>query len=137
MPSRKEFYLFSQKRKRVITIGSIEYVMLCKSHVRSGFENPFFQRISLKSILGILSTNNPVSKVLSLRPSAQGPRPRALGPGPSAQGPRPRPWDRVISTSFQQSICHISEMLKTYFKLYSIFALIHENYTHVHMFLLI
>ena len=85
MPSRKEFYLFSQKRKRVITIGSIEYVMLCKSHVRSGFENPFFQRISLKSILGILSTNNPVSKVLSLRPSAQGPRPRALGPGPSAQ----------------------------------------------------
>ena len=123
MPSRKEFYLFSQKRKRVITIGSIEYVMLCKSHVRSGFENPFFQRISLKSILGILSTNNPVSKVLSLRPSAQ--------------GPRPRPWDRVISTSFQQSICHISEMLKTYFKLYSIFALIHENYTHVHMFLLI
>ena len=45
--------------------------MLCKNHVRNGFENPFFRkRMGLKLMPGILSTNNPVSKVSGLRPSA-------------------------------------------------------------------
>ena len=44
--------------------------MLCKNHVRNGFENPFFRkRMGLKLMPGILSTNNPVSKVSGLRPS--------------------------------------------------------------------
>ena len=44
--------------------------MLCKNHVRNGFENPFFRKsMGLKFMPGILSTNNPVSKVSGLRPS--------------------------------------------------------------------
>ena len=44
--------------------------MLCKNHVRNGFENPFFRKkMGLKLMPGMLSTNNPVSKVSGLRPS--------------------------------------------------------------------